>query len=770
MLAPVAGERQAVTPTSPQVARHSRAQVPGVPTTLRAMVEGAGTWAAAVGSVQGGTPVAEVVAGLLEAMTPDEKLWCLDGDLPFWAGLGDLGEGGYHKRTFPAARVERLGIPGFAFSDGPRGVVIGPATCFPVSMARGAAWDLELEERIGDAIGTELRSVGADLFGGVCVNVLRHPAWGRAQETYGEDPFHVGELGAALVRGVQRHAMACVKHLACNSMENARFEVDVAVDEVALHEVFLPQFRRIVDEGVAVVMTAYNALNGEWCGQNRPLLTQILRDEWGFSGFAISDWIFGLRDAGLSLTAGLDVEMPYQMVRAGGLDAALADGATSWEDVDRSVAHVLATLLRFSGVLDAERPGSDVLASPAHRALAREAAAKSVVLLRNEPVDGVPVLPLDPARLQRVALLGALADIRNLGDGGSSDVWAESVVTPAAGLRLALGGVELTLDDGTDATRAGVVAADADVAVVVVGYTKDDEGEFIGAGGTNTALQALMPGPDDPDLAARFTDSVAANPGPEPPAGLAAAGPLTFSTGGDRSSLRLHRSDEDLIAAVVAANPRTVVVLVAGSAVLTPWADDVPAVLQGFYGGMEGGHGLADVLVGRRSPGGRLPFSVPTDEAHLPPFDHKATVCTYDRWHGWWKLERDGHPARFPFGWGLTYSGFEWGEFSANVADGVLEVTGSVTNTGGHTAAEVVQVYGAAASFPDQPRRLVGFARLEVAPGAGAEVTIRVPLSLLAARDAAAARWVLPQGRVDLEMARHVGDPRSQRVTVEVPD
>jgi len=121
-------------------------------------------------------------------------------------------------------------------------------------------------------------------------------------------------------------------------------------------------------------------------------------------------------------------------------------------------------------------------------------------------------------------------------------------------------------------------------------------------------------------------------------------------------------------------------------------------------------------------------------------------VCTYDRWHGWWKLERDGHPARFPFGWGLTYSGFEWGEFSANVADGVLEVTGSVTNTGGHTAAEVVQVYGAAASFPDQPRRLVGFARLEVAPGAGAEVTIRVPLSLLAARDAAAARWVLPQG------------------------
>ena len=136
-------------------------------------------------------------------------------------------------------------------------------------MARGATWDVDLEERIGDAIGRELRAVGADLYGGVCVNLLRHPAWGRAQETYGEDPHHVGELGAALTRGVQRHAMACVKHFACNSMENARFKVDVTVDEQALHEVYLPHFKRIVDEGVACVMSAYNAVNGEWCGQSR---------------------------------------------------------------------------------------------------------------------------------------------------------------------------------------------------------------------------------------------------------------------------------------------------------------------------------------------------------------------------------------------------------------------------------------------------------------------------------------------------------------------
>src|ERR1700722_16669261 len=267
-------------------------------------------------------------------MSEEERLWCLDGDAPFWAGISDITVGGYHTSPFPAAKVDRLGLPGFSFSDGPRGVVIDRATCFPVSMARGATWDIDLEERIGNAIGLELRAVGADLYGGVCVNLLRHPAWGRAQETYGEDPHHVGELGAALTRGVQRHAMACVKHFCCNSMENARFTVDVTVDEQALHEVFLPQFKRIVDEGVAVVMSAYNRVNGDWCAESTELLTDVLRDEWGFDGFVISDWIFGLRDAALSLRAGLDVEMPYRMVRATHLRDALRGGEVSWADVE----------------------------------------------------------------------------------------------------------------------------------------------------------------------------------------------------------------------------------------------------------------------------------------------------------------------------------------------------------------------------------------------------------------------------------------------------
>ena len=235
-------------------------------------------------------------------------------------------------------------------------MVVDQSTCFPVSMARGATWDVELEERIGEAIGLELRAVGADLYGGVCVNILRHPAWGRAQETYGEDPHHVGEMGAALTRGVQRHAMACVKHFACNSMENARFSVDITVDEVGPPRGLPPPLQADRRRGRGVVMSAYNSVNGEWCGEHRELLTDILRDEWGFEGFVISDWILGLRDAGRSLRAGLDVEMPYRMIRAEHLGAALERGEVTWSEVDQAVERIVATRLRFDDVLGAPAP------------------------------------------------------------------------------------------------------------------------------------------------------------------------------------------------------------------------------------------------------------------------------------------------------------------------------------------------------------------------------------------------------------------------------
>jgi beta-glucosidase len=720
------------------------------------------TFADARRAVASGTAPTEAARALVAALTPDERLWCLDGDGPAWAGLGFLGRDGYHKAPFGAAAVERVGLPGVAFADGPRGAVVGNATCFPVTMARGATWDPELEERVGEAIGTELRAVGADLTGAVCVNLLRHPAWGRAQETYGEDPHHVGALGAALTRGLQRHVLACVKHFACNSMENARFWVDVAVDEVALHEVFLPHFKQIVDEGVASVMSAYNSVNGEWCGQSRALLTEVLRDEWGFEGFVISDWIFGLRDAATSVAAGLDIEMPYRMVRAHHLPEALAAGTASWDDVDAAVTRIVATLLRFDAVLSAPAPGREVLGAPAHRALAREVAARAAVLLRNEPVDGAPVLPLGAAP-GRVVVLGTLAATVNVGDGGSSDVWDLACTTVLEGLEAGLD--DVVHHDGADPAEAAAVAAGAAVAVVVVGCTRLDEGEYIGR--TDATLDALLPGDDDPVLAERFEAALTYLPPTTKPERLGGEGTF-FATGGDRASLRLSDGDVALIRAVAAANPCTVVVVQSGSAVLaSEWIDAVPALVQAWYGGCQAGPGLADVLLGDVNPSARLPFSIPADEADLPAFDRDATQVRYDRWHGWWHLERTGRRPAFPFGFGLSYTSFALDDVEAAVADGTITVSTTLANTGDRDGADVVQVY-ASLPDPDAPARLVGFARVEVPAGGVRPVTVAVPLDRLATRDPVAHAWRPPTGRHRLSVGRFAGDPDARVVDVDL--
>ena len=388
-------------------------------------------------------------AELVALMTLDEKVHCLDGGVPFWVGIKDITTGGYHSRPFRAAKVERLGIPGFHFSDGPRGLVVGEATAFPVSMARGATFDPELEVRVGDAVGKELRAIGADLYGGICVNLLRHPAWGRAQETYGEDPHHVGEMGASLTRGAQRHVMATLKHFALNSMENARFGVDVTVDERALHEVYLPHFKRIIDEGVACVMTAYNSVNGQWCSQSEELLDDILRREWGFAGFVISDWIFGVRDGVKSLHAGLDVEMPYRMIRNAPIVAALAEGLITEELVASAVTRTLTTMLKFNIGNLPVRDRSVVLCKE-HLMLSQEVAEKSMVLLKNETVGGATLLPLDLKPGSKIAMFGRLAATRNIGDGGSSDVMAPNVVTPLVGISEHFSNCEVNYEPGAN--------------------------------------------------------------------------------------------------------------------------------------------------------------------------------------------------------------------------------------------------------------------------------------------------------------------------------
>ncbi len=223
------------------------------------------TFQTALQAIKNGQKISQAVRILLSELTKDEQLSLLDGDEPFYSGLRKILCDRYNRVPFVHGSIPHLEIPGIRFTDGPRGIVMGASTAFPVSMARGATWDTALEERIGNAIGLEAKAQGANYFAGVCINLPRHPAWGRIQETYGEDPVLLGEFGAALTRGVQRHVMACVKHFALNSMENARFRVDVKVEESVLHEVYLPHFKRVVEAGVASVMSSYNTVNGEVC-------------------------------------------------------------------------------------------------------------------------------------------------------------------------------------------------------------------------------------------------------------------------------------------------------------------------------------------------------------------------------------------------------------------------------------------------------------------------------------------------------------------------
>lgn len=695
--------------------------------------------------------------GLLAQLTLDEKIGLMSGDTPFWPGLAEMmAPGGYASRPWVAGAVPRLGIPGVRFVDGPRGIILQGATTFPVSMARGAAWDPTLEERIGDAIGTELRALGGNHFGGVCINLLRHPAWGRAQETYGEDPRHLGALGAALARGVQRHVMACVKHFALNSMEHARFKIDVTIDPRALHEVYLAHFKRVVDAGVASVMSAYNSMNGEWCGQNRALLTGILKEQWGFQGYLMTDFIFGMRDARTAALAGQDIEMPFRMRWARELPSLVQRDEVPSARIEDAALRALRQQVRFAQGRDPSRYSPAVVGCTAHRQLARETAQKSIVLLKN---DGT-LLPLAGAR--RLAVVGRLASVPNTGDGGSSHTQPAYVVTPLDGLRAALGERTVDFDDGGEPERAARTAAAADAAVVVVGYTHEDEGEYI-----------------PPDMIPMFAPTF---PAPTPAEAPIAEKILPghgrqeggFSPGGDREGLTLLPRDEQLIRTVAAAQPRTIVVLMIGSAVITEaWRDRVGAIVVLWYPGMEGGHALADVLLGRVNPGGRLPCTFPRRAADLPFFDRNATRITYDLWHGYRKLARDGATAAFPFGFGLSYTSWQHAAFrlakSRLARTDTLEAAVDVTNTGARAGDEVVQLYlSAHGSRVDRAaRELKAFARVSLAPGESRTVALSVPVADLAYYDPARG-WTVEPIEYEAIIARHAEDAPGLRARFRV--
>ncbi|MEO8094950.1 MAG: glycoside hydrolase family 3 C-terminal domain-containing protein [Pseudolysinimonas sp.] len=674
---------------------------------------------------------------LITLMTEAELLGLLDGDsprrllllIPFLLG----------RRPFVAGAVPRLGFPGIRFSDGARGVVIGASTAFPVTMARAATWDPSLEEKVGRAIGLETRARDANYAASVCVNLLRHPAWGRAQECYGEDPILTGRMGSAMTRGLREHVMACVKHFALNSMENERFEVDVSVDEHALHEVYLPHFKAVVDAGADSLMTAYNRVRGEYMDVNHALLTDVLRDEWGFTGFVTSDWVFGTHDAVASLTAGMDVEMPLRLLRARELPAALRSGELDRETVLRSARRILRTMVAHAATLASETPPATAIASTSHRALARQVATESIVLLKNDTIGAAPLLPLNPD-IRHLAVVGRLADKANLGDHGSSRVRPPSTSSPLRGLREALPGVRIVTRSGKSTRAAAAAAAAADVAIVVVGLDQHDEGESVVTRGVDVGVlgRAFGSGPLRAPLVAF--------------AHLASR----FVRGGDRSSLDLRPTDVLLIEAIVAANPRTVVVLIGGSAILTEtWRARVPALVFAWYGGMEGGRALASVLTGAAEPAGRLPFVMAADLAHLPPFDSAAKSVTYDDAWGQRLLDAEGHTPAFPFGFGLSYTTIEHRLIEHRFDDTGGSAQVLVTNAGGREGSTVVQIYAADLSLDRPVAHLLGFQKVTVSPHSEAVVTVALDAEPTVQRDPTTKRWSPRSGEWAIVAAQH---------------
>jgi beta-glucosidase len=613
-------------------------------------------------------------------------------------------------------------------------------------MARGATFDTDLEQRIGEAMSVEIRAQGCNLTGAVCVNLLRHPAWGRAQETYGEDSHHLGALGAALGIGLQTHNVcATVKHFALNSMENARFKVDVRIDERTLHEVYLPHFRTILDAGVASVMSSYNRLNGEYCGQHRELLTDILRGEWGFDGFVHSDWVMGVYKP-YGAAAGLDVENPEPLVFGAKLIAAVEGGAVEPAVIDTACRRILGTLFRFTC---AEDPLPDyplaLVASPAHQTLALEAAEKSAVLLEN---DGT--LPLDRAKVRRLAVLGRLAALENTGDNGSSRVRPPHVVTALAGLRAYLGVAAVVTGDESDLDAASAAAASADAVVVVVGYTAEDEGEYI-------------PG----DIALGQAD--APDHVPDELKGHRSGRPRAI--GGDRLDLGLPAGQIALIAAAAAAGKPVIVVVVAGSAVLVEsWREGVAAILQTFYAGMGGGTALARLLFGETCPSGRLPFTVARNAADYPFFDRDADAIDYGPWHGYAMFEHDGIVPRYAFGHGLSYTHFHRLALSARLGRTAIDVAVAVRNDGDVAGDEVVQVYVGypGTVSPRAAHSLKAFARVPLAPGETRVVRLAVPLDALRYRDPVTHSWKLETGPHRIVVGRSAADPDALVTTVDL--
>ena len=662
------------------------------------------------------------------------------------------GSGFWHTRA-----VDRLGIPNIMVADGPHGLrkqtVSGddvgmglsvPATCFPTAAALGSSWDVELLHAVGAAVADEARAEDVGVVLGPGINIKRSPLCGRNFEYLSEDPVLSGELGAAIVDGLQSRGVgASLKHYAVNNQETDRLRVSADVDDRPLREIYLAGFERVVKNAKPwTVMCSYNRINGVYASQDHWLLTEVLRDEWGFDGLVVSDW-GAVDDNRAAVAAGLDLEMPS----TGGVSAARLVDAVKNGDLDEAVLDVAVT--RVLQLLDRALPGAeadDAIDLDANHVLARAVGAECAVLLKNEPRNGAPLLPLSPSAGSHLAVIGEFARTPRYQGAGSSKV-NPYVVTCAL-----------------DELRAAIAADHADVTVdFAPGFgvdTTENDGELR----------------DEAVAVARAAETVVVF------LGLPAS---AESEGFDRTHLDLPENQIDLLRAIGTVNDRVVVVLSNGSVVsMSTWIDQAAAVLEGWLLGQAGGGAIADLLVGAANPCGRLAETIPLHLKDTPSylcFPGEDSRVRYGEgiFVGYRHYDATDRAVEFPFGHGLSYTAFEHGDLVVTVLDADqsvaplaaerIEVTLTVTNRGSVAGKEVVQVYvGDPEARVVRPvRELKAFAKVELAPGETKPVTLRLTGRDLAYWSTRTNDWELEGGTFTIAVGASSRDIR-QSAAVEV--
>jgi beta-glucosidase len=599
-------------------------------------------------------------AEIMARMSQDEKLRLVRGI-----------EGKYVGNVAATA-----GLPAVTLQDGPAGVArFWDVTAFPAPITLAASWNRDLVQRWGAAMAAEERGKGAMVQLGPMMNMVRSPTAGRNFESFGEDPFLASELVAADVTGMQsQKVVATAKHFVGNEQETNRGSGDSQIDERTLHEIYYPPFEAAVNAGVGAVMCSYNRVGGAYACEN-PATLGDLKSGMGFTGWVMSDW-GATHSTVAAANAGLDMEMPDSTFFGAVLASAVAAGTVPQARLDDMVGRILVSLLRI-GVLDDPPTGTPdaVVASAEHSALAREAAAAGVTLLKNRD----NALPLD-ATVKSIAVIGSAGgDAPFFDGGGSAYVNPRKLVSPLAALQ-AQAGTQVSITyargdgDGGNQAQAVAAAATSDAAIV-----------FAAADSTE---------------------------------------------GEDRGSPSLRTDSDALIAAVAAANPRTIVVLHVPGAVLMPWIEQVEAVLVAFYPGEENGNAVAPILLGAENPSGKLPVTFPHKMADLPQVSGEQTVPYREGLAvGYRALDAQGISPLFPFGHGLSYTTFAFAALDVHpgTAAGTIAVDFTVTNTGDRAGTEVAQLYlGFPASADEPPWVLRGFTRVTLAAGESRNMTIEL--------------------------------------------